>query len=136
MQRPLIYLAIFTIFFWTLWLTLAYLTTPIDPKGDPNPTVISAFLILFFGAITLTTTFFVSLFKTFRPNRKLPPLLVKDSLIQGLIIATWTTGLLMLQLLRSANPLNLILWTAILLAAEWIIFENHKGKSNIIKRRT
>lgn len=128
MRRPLIYLAIFTAFFWINWLSFGYLTSPINQKGQPDSFIISIFFILFFGAGTLLTTFITAAAMARRPNCKLPPLLIKDALGQGLIIGTWLTGLLMLQLLKSAGWINLTLWVIILLAVEWTIRESQKSK--------
>jgi hypothetical protein len=129
MRRPLIFLAIFTTFFAISWVSLAYLTTPAGDKGHTNTTNVSLFFVLFFGFVTTTITLIVALFKTFRPNRKLPPLLIKDSLYHGLVGGIWLTGLLMLQLLRSATWINLILWLIILLATEWTVIGSQKLKN-------
>jgi hypothetical protein len=128
MKRPLLYLAIFSLFFAVTWISLAYLTTPTGDKGHLNTANVTLFLILFFGLATMLTTLIVAIIKTFQPNRKLPPLVIKDSLNHGCIVGTWLTGLLMLQLLRSATWVNLALWVIILLATEWAITGSRKVK--------
>jgi predicted neutral ceramidase superfamily lipid hydrolase len=130
MRRPIIYLAIFTTFFWTNWATLAYLTSPTTAQGQTNPPIISLFLILFFASVASLTTLIAVCIKTIQPNQKLPPLLIKDSLTQGLLIGTWATGLLMLQLLRSASIVNLTLWIIILVSTEWFLRRYHRGTSH------
>ena len=126
MRRPLIYLAIFTTFFAVSWISLAFLTTPTGEKGQINSLNVALFLSFFFGLATMATTLIVAIFKSFRPNRKLPPLVVRDSLSHGLIIGAWLTGLLVLQLLRSATWVNLLLWVVILIATEWTILSAQK----------
>lgn len=129
MKRPLIYLFIFTVFFVISWFSLAYLTVPITESGHYNTVNISLFFILFFGSVIMATTLLVAAYKSVRPNRKLPSLLVKDSLIQGFIVGTWLTGLLMLQLLRATTVVNMLLWIIILIATEWTILATQKASA-------
>lgn len=128
MKRPLIYLAVFSLFFWTSWLALAFLTAPTKSAHTYNVLNVSLFFILFFGGAVCLTALIVSAYKATKPNRKLPSLLIKDSLNQGYIIATWLTGLLVLQLLRSATLINVALWVIILLASEWTLHLMQKSK--------
>jgi hypothetical protein len=128
MRRSFIYLAIFSLFFWVSWGTLAYLTSPINEQGQTNSFAVTAFFVLFFGGVTMLATLVTGIIKNYRPNRKLPHLLIKDSLTQGFIIGTWVTGLLVLQLLRSATIINLILWILILISVQWFIARYQKPK--------
>lgn len=121
MKRLLIYLAIFSLFFWITWATFAYLTTPTDQQNHLVTWIVTTFLVLLFGAILCTSTLIISAIKATRPNQKLPDLLVRDSLIQGLFVAVGITGLLVLQLLRVASLINIALWLVLVVAVDYTI---------------
>jgi hypothetical protein len=122
MKRAITYLIIFTIFFWSAWFAVAWLTQPVNTTGYNVP-VIAAFIMLLSAAVGFALTTIIAAINANRTNRKIPKLLVQDSLLQGLIGALGTAGLLMLQLLRVATTLNLILWLAIVISIEWYLFQ-------------
>ena len=120
MKRALIYLAIFALAANVAVFSLAYLTNPFLEQGQSNNQLVISFLITCFAAITFTAGLAISILKTFRPSHKLPHLLIRDSLILSSLISLGCTGLLVLQLLRAATVVNMLLWLVIIIATIWI----------------
>jgi ABC-type transport system involved in multi-copper enzyme maturation permease subunit len=137
MKRPLLYLFIFTLFAWSILISLVFTSSPLNEDGSGNRFIVASFIIAFFLASTLLFALILSLIQNFLPNHKLPHLLIRDSLIQGALLSFGLSGLLVLQLLRAATPLNVFLWVAIVVAVVWIIKEMRStGNSEITPRQT
>ena len=120
MKRALIYLAIFALAANVAVFSLAYLVNPFLEQGQSNNQLVISFLGACFAAITLTAGLAISILKTLRPSHKLPHLLIRDSLILSGLISLGCTGLLVLQLLRAATVINMLLWLVIIIATIWI----------------
>jgi len=109
---------------------MMYLVQPINENGQANNTMVTIFLAVGFIAIMLLAGFILSLIKTFTPDRKLPHLLIKESLIHGSIAGLTIIGLLTLQLLRAFTLINAGLWLAIIVALGWIIEASRRSYSD------
>jgi hypothetical protein len=133
MKRLLIYLAIFALFFWSCWTAILWLTQPTN-HGQYSYPIIVSFFLTFFGGFTFTMSFIIAIVKNFLPNRKLPHLLIRDSLLHGALAGFWASGLLMLQLLRVATLLNTILWLSIFTSIEWYLYQRQTKSTRDTKR--
>src|SRR5690606_245732 len=91
------------------------------PNQELIPENVTGVAVALFIASSLTICLIISVAKSLLPNRKLPHLLIRDSLIYSSILGMGCTGLFMLQLLRSATLLNVGLWLAIIITTVWII---------------
>ncbi len=121
MRRALVYLFIFALAANVAVYSLAFLTDPFLAHGQSNTHLVLIFLLATFAALTLTIGLIISIFKVFRPSHKLPHLLIRDSLVASSLVSLGITGLLVLQLLRAATVVNVLLWLVIIGACLWIL---------------
>jgi len=145
MKRALIYLFIFALAANVAGFSLLYLVNPFLEHGQSNTWLVTIFLIVLFIALTLTIGLIISIIKTFMPSHKLPHLLIRDSLMLAALLSLGCTGLLVLQLLRAATVVNVVLWLVIVAAVMWILrslqkaidqpINTEKRTPNLAKRR-
>lgn len=121
MKRALIYLSIFALAANVAVFSIAYLSSPLSENGEANTGLVVGFVVVLFIALTLTLSLAASIIKALMPSHKLPHLLIRDSLIMSSIVSLGWIGLLVLQLLRAATAVNILLWLTIVIASLWIV---------------